>query len=265
MLLSNPGREPAAVSFTFRAAGEEVEAAREIAPFGHLEVPLEELFDSGAGALEVSSSNEAASIVLAVVSPTSGLPMPAASAILSRHRGSLALSETTIPARSSTQNAWVPIDTLRSLIRHGHAHMSIAIANASRTPATLRFTLFDTGGTEQGFYEQIPARSQPEAFQPGRALQPRTVPRCSASLERRTGRVERQAGNAHASGRERGKRDRLRRARVPGRATGARVAAPLGRRWDRHRDRADPSNHRRHRDDARPFFFRGESESEHLR
>ena len=39
--------------------------------------------------------------------------------------------------------------------------MSIAIANASRTPATLRFTLFDTSGTEHGYYEQIlPAHSQ---------------------------------------------------------------------------------------------------------
>ena len=117
--------------------------------------------------------------------------------------------------------------------------MSIAIANASRTPATLRFTLFDTSGMEHGYYEQIlPAHSQRrftlaelfnhEQFRGVVRLWSDVAIAVSAKRVTRTLRaesVESEIGYVEP-------------------ASLARVAAHLGRRWGRHRDRADQPNGR---------------------
>ncbi|MBF85844.1 MAG: hypothetical protein CL489_15430 [Acidobacteria bacterium] len=97
-----------------------------------------------------------------VIRPTVG-SAPSAMARVSLLKGTLLLSETEIPARVTTQSAWFPIDTLPSIIRHGEAKMIFAFANPSRTPATVRLTLFDELGKEQGRWEQIlPAFNQRE-------------------------------------------------------------------------------------------------------
>jgi len=88
--------------------------------------------------------------------------LPAGGAVVSHWRESLLVTRTSMPLRSTTHHAWVPVDTQPSLIRHGRSRMSFTIANPTRKPATLRFTLFDTLGHEQGRYEQVlpPYREQ---------------------------------------------------------------------------------------------------------
>ncbi len=95
-----------------------------------------------------------------VIRPTVGTA-PSAMARVRLLRGTLLLSETEIPARVSTQNAWFSIDTLPSILRHGESQMLFTFANATRTPATVRLTLFDELGKEHGRWERIlPAFSQ---------------------------------------------------------------------------------------------------------
>lgn len=93
----------------------------------------------------------------AVVRADQGGPLPWAGAIVSIRKDTLLLSQTAIAARSPIQVAWLPIDTVPDLIRHGEtpSQMNFAVANATHTPALLRFTLFDADGKEQGRYEQI--------------------------------------------------------------------------------------------------------------
>jgi DNA-binding beta-propeller fold protein YncE len=93
----------------------------------------------------------------AVVKADQGGQLPWAGAIVSIRKGSLPLSQTTVAAHTPVQVAWLPVDTMPDLIRHGEtpSQMNYAVANASRTPALLRFTLFDADGKEQGRYEQI--------------------------------------------------------------------------------------------------------------
>lgn len=98
----------------------------------------------------------------AVIQPTTGAA-PSAMARLSLWKGALLLSETEIPAQVTTQNAWVPVDTMASIIRHGETQMNFTFANSSRTPATVRLTLFDKMGEEYKRWEQIlPAFAQRE-------------------------------------------------------------------------------------------------------
>jgi hypothetical protein len=60
-------------------------------------------------------------------------------------------------SREATQLAYLPVDTTQDLIRHGETPSTakVAVANATQTPALLRFTLFDPDGNEKGRYEQI--------------------------------------------------------------------------------------------------------------
>jgi DNA-binding beta-propeller fold protein YncE len=89
-------------------------------------------------------------------------PMPSGGGILSLRNESLLVSQTMIPLRATTHYAWVPVDTLPSLIRHGKSRQTFSIANPTRSPATLRFTLFNSDGSEQGRFEQVllPYREQ---------------------------------------------------------------------------------------------------------
>jgi DNA-binding beta-propeller fold protein YncE len=93
----------------------------------------------------------------AVVRADQGTQLPWAAAIVSIRKDALPLSQTAIAARTPVQVAWLPVDTMPDLIRHGEtpSQMNFQVANATHTPALLRFTLFDTDGKEQGRYEQI--------------------------------------------------------------------------------------------------------------
>lgn len=93
----------------------------------------------------------------AVVRSDHGGQLPWAAAIVSIRKDALQLSQTTIAARTPVQIAWFPVDTIPDLIRHGEtpSQMNFAVANATHTPALLRFTLFDADGKEEGRYEQI--------------------------------------------------------------------------------------------------------------
>lgn len=109
---------------------------------------------------DLGSSLGVEDTVYAVIVPTTGAA-PSATARLSSWKGMLLLNETEIPAKVATANAWVPVDTMASIIRHGETHMNFSFANASRTPATVRLTLFDQMGNESGRWEQIlPAYAQ---------------------------------------------------------------------------------------------------------
>ena len=107
--------------------------------------------------LELHSDSYPPEQAYAVVRQDSGAKIPWAAAIVTSWKGSLLLSLTAVPARPTTQLAWIPVDTLPDLIRQGEtpSRMIFAIADSTVTPALLRFTLFDTDGKEQGRYEQI--------------------------------------------------------------------------------------------------------------
>lgn len=82
-------------------------------------------------------------------------PLPSGGGILNLWNESLLVSRAIIPLQASTHYAWIPIDTLPSLLRHGKSQMTFTIANPTRSPATLRFTLFDVSGLEKGRFEQV--------------------------------------------------------------------------------------------------------------
>ena len=108
----------------------------------------------------LESSHTLAVGAYAVLTPTVG-STPAALARLSLWQGERLVSETEIPARSRTQDAWMLVDTLPSILRHGDPRMDVTFANPDRTPATVRLTLFDARGRESGRWEQIlPAFAQ---------------------------------------------------------------------------------------------------------
>lgn len=93
----------------------------------------------------------------AVVRSDQGSQLPWVGAMLTVWNGDLLLSETAISAHAATQMAYLSVDTVQDLIRHGETPSitRIAVANATQTPALLRFTLFDPDGNERGRYEQI--------------------------------------------------------------------------------------------------------------
>lgn len=93
----------------------------------------------------------------AVVRPDQVAKFPWSAALVSVSKDSLLLSQTAIATHTPTQMAWFPVDTIPDLIRHSETPsiMNFSVADASSTPALLRFTLFDTDGKEQGRYEQI--------------------------------------------------------------------------------------------------------------
>jgi DNA-binding beta-propeller fold protein YncE len=115
-----------------------------LAPGGNLHVKL-------------SSPSYMLESAYAVVQGDQGSPLPWAGAMLTTWNDTTLLSETAVSAHQATQMAYLPVDTMQDLIRHGETPSTerIAVANATHTPALMRFTLFDPDGTEKGRYEQI--------------------------------------------------------------------------------------------------------------
>jgi DNA-binding beta-propeller fold protein YncE len=107
--------------------------------------------------LKLTSSSPLAEEAYAVVKSRTGNTLPAATAIVSQKKGDLILSQTATAARPQTQLAWMAVDTVPNLIRHGQtpSRMVFSVANSNRLPALIRFTLFDQSGKELGRYEQI--------------------------------------------------------------------------------------------------------------
>lgn len=93
----------------------------------------------------------------AVIRSDQGAQLPWAGGIVDLWNDSLLLSQTAVSAHQPTQLAWFSVDTIPDLIRHGEtpSKMIFSIANATNTPALLRFALFDVDGQQQGRYEQI--------------------------------------------------------------------------------------------------------------
>jgi DNA-binding beta-propeller fold protein YncE len=116
-----------------------------------------EIQPNGEFHLELHSTSYLPEDGYAVAHPNSGASTPSAMGIVTLKDNSLLLSQTTTLARTPTQMAWIPVDTIPDLIRHGEtpSKMVFSIANATSTPALLRFTLFDVDGNEHGRYEQI--------------------------------------------------------------------------------------------------------------
>ena len=113
----------------------------------------------------IKSSSLMPETAYVVIRSQTGTELPWTGAVVSLWKDALLQTETIIPVQSRTAMAWIPVDTLPSVIRHGRSpsQMSFAVANSTRTPALLRFTLFDVNGDEQGRYEQIlPVDSQRE-------------------------------------------------------------------------------------------------------
>jgi hypothetical protein len=107
--------------------------------------------------LKLTSSEPLVEEAYALVKSRTGNTLPAATAIVTRKKGDLILSQTATAARPHTQLAWFAVDTVPNLIRHGEtpSKMVFSVANSNRLPALLRFTLFDLEGKELGRYEQI--------------------------------------------------------------------------------------------------------------
>lgn len=107
--------------------------------------------------LKLSSPSYMLESAYAVVRSDQGTALPWAGAVLTVWNENLLLSETAVPARPTTQLAYLPVDTDQDLIRHGETPSiaKVTVANATQTPALLRFTLFDPDGNEKGRYEQI--------------------------------------------------------------------------------------------------------------
>jgi DNA-binding beta-propeller fold protein YncE len=107
---------------------------------------------------KLGSSSGLEKPVFAVVT-SDGKQMPWSSAIVSQRDGDLLLGQTVIPGRARTSLAWFALDTMPDLVRHGMtgSTMEYSVANPSRWPALVRFTLFDADGNEKGRYEQIMA------------------------------------------------------------------------------------------------------------
>ena len=107
--------------------------------------------------LKLTSSEPLAEEAYAVVKSRTGNTLPAATAIVTQKKGDLILSQTATAARPHTQLAWVAVDTMPNLIRHGQtpSRMVFSLANSNRLPALVRFTLFDLTGKELSRYEQI--------------------------------------------------------------------------------------------------------------
>jgi DNA-binding beta-propeller fold protein YncE len=115
--------------------------------------------------LKLHSASYLTEDAYAVVRSDQGAKLPWTAAVVGLWNDSLLLSQTAVSAHRPTQLAWFPVDTIPDLIRHGEtpSEMNFAIANATTTPALLRFTLFDVDGNEHGRYEQIlPIGSQRE-------------------------------------------------------------------------------------------------------
>ena len=156
IVVLNPGDTEIAgeIAFFDRDGGRPDPAAGAAEPVAYRAGPGEAFVTS------LESSLTLAVGLYAVVRPAMG-EAPHASARLGLWQGERLVSETEIPARSATRDAWMPVDTLPSIIRHGDPRMDFAFANPSRTPATVRLTLFGPRGREQGRWEQIfPAFSQ---------------------------------------------------------------------------------------------------------
>lgn len=115
------------------------------------------LSPGGAYHLKLTSPSYLPERAFAVVHGDQGTKAPWAAAFVRISKDSLLLSETAIPARPGTHVAWMPVETLPDLIRHGETPsiMNFTIADATPTPALLRFTLFDSDGKEHARYEQI--------------------------------------------------------------------------------------------------------------
>jgi DNA-binding beta-propeller fold protein YncE len=107
--------------------------------------------------IKLSSPSYILESAYAVIHNDQGSQLPWAGAVLTAWNDSLLLSETAVEAREATQLAYLPVDTTQDLIRHGETPSTarVAVANATHTPALLRFTLFDPDGNEKGRYEQI--------------------------------------------------------------------------------------------------------------
>lgn len=115
--------------------------------------------------LTLHSTSYLAENAYAVIRANQDAKLPSVAAVVSLWNDSLLLSQTVVSAHRPTQLAWFPVDTLPDLIRHGEtpSKMEFEVANATSTPALLRFTLFDSDGNEHGRYEQIlPIASQRE-------------------------------------------------------------------------------------------------------
>jgi DNA-binding beta-propeller fold protein YncE len=107
--------------------------------------------------VKLTSESPVAEEAYAVIKSRTANSLPAASAIVSQKKGALVLSQTATAARPHTQLAWMAVDTLPNLIRHGQtpSKMVFSVANSNRLPALVRFTLFDQAGKEVSRYEQI--------------------------------------------------------------------------------------------------------------
>jgi hypothetical protein len=107
--------------------------------------------------LKLASATGLTEEAYAVVKSRTGTALPWAAGIVAQRKDKLLISQTLTAARPHTQLAWVAVDTVPNLIRHGQtpSRMQFSVANSNRLPALLRFTLFDQSGKELARYEQI--------------------------------------------------------------------------------------------------------------
>ena len=107
---------------------------------------------NGAFVGELSGNDTVLESGFAVVSADAGAPV--ASAIISLNKEGTLVTEGAVAA-TSTNEAWFPVDTYRSVVRHGKIEFRLTVANGGARPADMRLIVYDPDGNELRRTHQI--------------------------------------------------------------------------------------------------------------
>ena len=96
----------------------------------------------------------------AIVEAFSGHPL--ASTVVSQRKGRTLISES-LTVGGSTQDAWFPVDTYPSVVRHGQTSFRLTVTNATEGAADVRLLVYDEDGNLlKRSYQILPAGRQVE-------------------------------------------------------------------------------------------------------
>jgi hypothetical protein len=154
IVIVNPSNDPLRGRLSFFAfSGEPVTIG------GTSEAPLD-IPGHGTFVWNFDGSSEVAEKGFAMVEAISGHPL--ASTILHMVKGEILISERTTVG-NSTQQAWFPIDTYPSVVRHGKTNFRLTLTNGTAGTADVRLLVYDEDGNLlDRTYQILPAGRQVE-------------------------------------------------------------------------------------------------------
>ncbi len=133
---------------------------------------------------ELPGDRTAAARGFATVTATTEVPI--ASAIVGIRSGGTLITEGGVSGGSANE-AWFPIDTYTSVVRHGKIGFRVTIANGGGQPADMRLILYDPDGNEIQRMNQIHPGPSPARVQSGRPGQPGALQGQRSNRQRRAG------------------------------------------------------------------------------